>query len=305
MKNETNENQIVKAGPIKSIPLANFEGETNIAGFNIRAAVLYADTENPIRVFSQREIVGLLTGNKKGGFGRYLRPKNLQPYLPDKFRDISLSDATIKYKSKNGRIAQGYIGSDVIDICKMYMTASSDRKILPSQEHLAKTASIIVFTFAKSGVDNFIDNITGYEKIRNDYELVRNINRYLSDEIRQYATQFPAEFYKLIFKLNGWDFDDESIKKRPPIVGKWTNEIIYARFPQGVLKQIQEKNPINEKGHRKYKNYNLLTEEIGLQSLQEYISNAIFLMKVSSNWRKFKNMLQRALGKEYQTELWD
>jgi hypothetical protein len=39
--------------------------------------------------------------------------------------------------------------------------------------------------------------------------------------------------------------------------------------------------------------------------LQTYISNAIFLMNASSNWRKFTNMLARALGNPYQTDMFE
>lgn len=310
MKDKDIDNQIVKVGPENAVPepvpVTDFVGEAIIAGITVRGAVLYPDSEEPIRVFIQREIVGLLTGNKKGGLDRYLRAKNLQPYLPEKFKNMSLDQATMKLRSaKNGRLAQGYIGADVIDLCRMYMTAQADGKILPSQLHLAKQAAVIVFSFAKSGVDNFIDNITGYEKVRKDYELVRNLGRYVSAEINRFVNQFPIEFYKEIFRLNGWPYDDENVKKRPPVVGKWTNEMIYERFPKGVLAKIQERNPVIKPGYRRYKNYNLLTEEVGLPELQEYISNAIFLMKVAPNWRKFRGMLRRALGKEYEQDLWE
>lgn len=306
MSNKQSDSKIVISGPNNIIPVTDFIGEATIGGLPIRGAVLYADTDNPVRVFIQREIVKLLTGNVKGGLQRYLSPKNLQPYLPNKFKSIDLSESTIKFKiAKTGQTAQGFVGSDLIDICRMYMSARTDGKLLPSQVHLAAQAEVVIIAFAKSGVDGFIDNISGYEKVRKDLELRRNIERYFADEIKRYATQFPIEFYKLIFKLNNWPYDDESIKKRPSIIGKWTNQIIYARFPQGVLAKIQEKNPVTVKGYRKHKNYNLLTEEVGLHELQEYISNAIFLMRAAPNWRKFKNSLQRALGKPYQGDLFE
>lgn len=306
MSNKNSESQIVVSGPENSIPVTDFIGEATIGGLPIRGAVLYADTDNPVRVFVQREIVKLLTGNAKGGLQRYLSPKNLQPYLPDKFKSLDLSASTLRFKiAKTGQHAQGFIGSDLIDICRMYMSARTDGKLLPSQVHLAAQAEIIVIAFAKSGVDGFIDNISGYEKVRKDWELRRNIEKYFADEIKRYAFQFPTEFYKLIFKLNGWPYDDESIKKRPSIIGKCTNEMIYMRFPKGVFAKIQEKNPVTEKGYKKYKNYNLLTEEVGLPELQEFISNTMFLMRAAPNWKRFKNSLQRALGNPYQGDLFE
>lgn len=291
-------------GHEKSIPTAEFIGKIDINGYVIPCAVLYADTENPIRVFWQREVVGLLTGTKKGDLGRYFKPKNLQPYIPEKYKGGDLSNSSLLFKTINGATAHGFIGSELIDICKMYMQARTDHKLLPNQMHLADQSEIIVFAFAKTGVDAIIDEATGYDKVRTDFSLIRNLKKYITDELQPYYSQFPIDFYKGIYKLNGWAYDDESIKKRPGVVGKWTNEIIYSRFPKGVLSKLQQKNPMTDKGYRKQKHYKYLTEEAGLKDLQQYISNAIFLMNASANWRKFKNMLNRALGKPYQPDLW-
>src|SRR5215475_1903464 len=112
----------------QDIPIAEFVGKVKIGDVTIPCAVLYHDTEQPVRVFWQREIVGLLTGNKKGGFERYLQPVNLQPFLPEKFKEKSLSETVIPFKIKGraNRIpAQAFEVTDLIDICKMYMQARS------------------------------------------------------------------------------------------------------------------------------------------------------------------------------------
>ena len=298
-------NNGLDAVPSFDLPIAEFVGVLPIAGYELPSAVLYPQAEVPIRVFWQREVVGLLTGNKKGGLERYFKAKNLKEYIPEKYKDGTLKESTIHFKTIKGSRAQGFLGSDLIDICKMYMEAESDGVLLPSQLHLAKQAKIIVFAFAKTGVDAVIDEVTGFDKVRKDFSLIRNVNKHIAAEIQHYFPQFPAEFYKGIFRLNGWAYDDESIKKRSPIVGKWTNEIIYHRFPAGVLTKLQELNPRNDKGQLKYRNYNLLSEHIGLPALQDYISNAIFLMNASSNWAKFKQLLARALGNDWQTDIFD
>ena len=61
---------------VKQIPTTDFTGEIKIGNSRIPCAVLYPET-NPIRVIVQREIVGLLTGTKKGGFERYLDRKSV------------------------------------------------------------------------------------------------------------------------------------------------------------------------------------------------------------------------------------
>ena len=61
---------------------ATHKGDVTIGDYKIPCAVL----NNGKRVFIQREIVGLLTGNKKGGFDRYLKARNLQFYIPERFK---------------------------------------------------------------------------------------------------------------------------------------------------------------------------------------------------------------------------
>jgi len=281
-------------------PSTDFIGQIKIKGINIPCAVLYPET-NPTSVIVQREIVGLLTGNKKGGFERYLKPKNLQPYLPEQFRDKPLSESVISFKL-NGRAAQGFKGSDLIDICQMYMQAKMDGALTENQYHLAEQAQVIVFAFAKTGVDAVVYEATGFEKFKDRFAFNKLLEKYVDDEIKKWYKKFPDEFYQLIYKLNGWPWIESNLGRKPSVVGRWTNDIVYARFPKGVLSNLQDKNPMTESGSRKYKHHQLLTD-IGNDDLREYISNAIFLMKAAPNWSRFKNMLNRSLGKPYQNDM--
>lgn len=79
-------------------------------------------------MFIQREIVGLLTGNKKGGFDRYLKAKNLSKYLPEKFKENSLAHSVFTFK-QDGREAQGFEATDLIDICMMYINAQANKEL--------------------------------------------------------------------------------------------------------------------------------------------------------------------------------
>lgn len=116
------------------IPETKFVGEIKIHNQTIPCAVLF-DGEKATRLLVQRQIVGLLTGNIKGGLDRYLQPINLKPYIPEQFKDKSLKDSTLKFRHK-GMIAHGFKGADLIDICNMYLRARADGKLLDSQQHL-------------------------------------------------------------------------------------------------------------------------------------------------------------------------
>ena len=74
---------MAKSGPGKEMT-ADYTGELKIGDLIVPCAVL----SNEERVIFQREFVGMLTGTKKGGLERYLQAKNLEPYLPDRFKGV-------------------------------------------------------------------------------------------------------------------------------------------------------------------------------------------------------------------------
>jgi len=243
------------------LPSTDYVGEINIQNVSIPCAVLYPESENPKRVLVQREIVGLLTGNKKGGFDRYLKPKNLQEYIPEKFKSKFLTESTISFKLK-GRIAQGFDATDLIDICEMYLNAKNDGKLLTTQLHLARQAEIIILAFAKTGIIAIVDEVTGYQEVRARRSLEQILEKFISKELNKWAKTFPDEFYKEMFRLREWQYIPFSVK-RPSYVGKLTNNIVYSRLAPGILEELRIKNPVTDKGYRKHRLFQWLTEDVG------------------------------------------
>jgi hypothetical protein len=289
----------------KTPPLAHYVGKVKIGDRLIPCAVLYPETANPKRVFWNREITHLLTGSKKGGLERYLQPKNLAPYLPEKFREKSLSESVFPMRLKGGMRAQAFEATDLIDICQMYMYANRDGNLLKSQIKLARQSEIIVFAFAKLGVVAVIDEATNYQYVRDRFALNELLEKYVVDEAQKWVKKFPDEFYREIFRLNRWNFNPKNFSKGPRVIGKWTRDIVYTRFPAPVLERLYDLNPLTEKGYRKYKIHSFLTDDVGNPELQQYISNVTFLMKSSSNWKGFKQLFARAMGHDYQPGLFD
>jgi hypothetical protein len=103
-----------------------------------------------------------------------------------------------------------------------------------------------------------------------------------------------------MFRLKGWNYDPGSVK-RPSIIGTMTNDIVYARLAPGILEQLKARTPKDEKGRRKHKYHQLLTEDVGHPKLQEHLLKAQVLMDASPNYQSFYRMLQRALPRLNET----
>ena len=275
---------------------ATHSGKVRIGEIEIPCAVL----NNGKRVFIQREIVGLLTGNKKGGFDRYLKPNNLQPYVPEKFKEKGLDQTLFNFKFDT-RIAQAFEATDLIDICMMYINAKNDNKLLSNQTHLAVQSLVIVSAFAKTGVIAVIDEATGFlrDKNRAKDEFQRFLLQFMREDAARLVKRFEDSFFEMIYKMRGWTWN--YAHKHPGVVGIWINDIVYERIAPMVLSELQKKNPTTDKGTRKHKHHQFLSDDIGVPKLLNHLAAVEALGRASKyDWNKFMIMLDDAFPKQYQ-----
>lgn len=271
------------------IPKANYEGMLNIAGVEIPCAVI-EQGEKVTRVIVQREVVGLLTLSKKGNLDRYLQAKNLQPFVPEKFRGKSLDQAALVVEM-NGKKAHCYEGEDIVDLCKMYLDARTQNALLPGQVQLAERAEILVTSLAKTGITGLIDEATGYQQFRARDALQSYLNRVLRKELAAWVQKFPHEFFREIYRLKGWAWTGSS--RRPSVVGKYITDIVYKRLGPGVLEELERLNPKTTKSSRSAKHHQWLTEDVGHPMLAQHLYAVTGLMRMSSNWNEFKMLLEK------------
>jgi hypothetical protein len=287
-----------KTGPENKIT-AEYVGEIKIGDIEIKCAVL----SNEKRVFFQREVVGALTGNKKGGLERYLTANNLQPYVPEKFRDEKWDQGIVRFES-GGFEAHGFEAEDLIDICNMYINAQNKGDLHKSQENLAKQAQIIVNAFAKTGVIAVIDEATGYQKYRKKDALRLLVQSYIIEEAREWMKEFPDEFFVELDKI--YDNPTTTPQKRPKYYGKFINTYIYEPIENGiVLEKLNELNPINEKGARRKRLHQFLNADKGVQVLRNRIGKVTALLQISSSSRRFKENFNRMESKQRSFEFYD
>lgn len=282
------------------LPRANYEGVIRIADAEIPCAVYEAEG-TVHRVIVQREVVGLLTGNKKGDLDRYLRASNLQAFVPDKFKNKDLAEAVILLEI-GGRKAHCYEGEDIVDLCKMYLDArKAGNVLLPNQRHLADQAEIIVTSLAKVGIAGLIDEATGYQNVRAKDALQAYLEKVLRKELAAWVQRFPKDFFEELYRLKGWNWTGSN--KHPQIVGKFIKDIVYARLGPGILDELERLNPKNIKGNRGSKHHQWLTEDVGHPQLAQHLYAVIGLMRISEDWLQFKRLLDRAYQRKDSPQL--
>jgi hypothetical protein len=287
----------------KTTKKAMYDGELKFGDISISCAVL----EDGQRVLVQRSTANALgvrgggaywTKKRKGKSGallpEYVSANYLQEYITDESRSRLLT--TVTYINKKGDIAEALPAENLAEICDIWIQADQNGAVKDSGKNAAKVAYIIMKGLASVGIVALVDEATGYQDVRAKDALAKILEQYLAKELQKWVKTFPNDYYKEMFKLRGWPYN-ESSTKRAPIVGTLTNNIVYDRLAPSIRQELDKRNPKTTAGRRQHKHHQLLTENFGHPKLREHLASVITLMKVAANWRKFMEMLNRALPK--------
>ena len=85
--------------------------------------------------------------------------------------------------------------------------------------------------------------------------------------------------------------------KRPSVVGRYTNDIVYERIAPGLLEELRKINPKLPTGRRQHRHHQWFTPEYGHPKLKEHLLAVTTLMRAAPNWDNFHRLLQRAFPK--------
>lgn len=193
----------------------------------------------------------------------------------------------------------GYEVTLLVDICSIIIDANragdfDDTKIV-------RNADIIIRSVAKVGIIALVDEVTGYQQDKNRAkdELQKFLAQFISDEASRWVKTFNDSFFEMIYRMHGWSWT--LTHRRPGVVGKWINDIVYERLAPVILTELQKVNPKTDKGTRKDRHHQHLTEDVGRPKLKEHLAAVEALGRASGyNWAKFMQMLNAAFPKQYQ-----
>lgn len=262
-------------------------------------------TDNKMRLLSLRATARAmnLKGGGSGALLRNLQSKWIQPYLSDHLKEWAIGAETSNLPKIKGASGPAFIPFEAtlfVDLCKAYVMAQNDGILNQSQSLIADRLLSIMAAFAKVGIVALVDEITGYQEDREKDELQKILKAYISEELLPWQKRFPDEFYKELFRLNGWEYTIHGIKKRPGVIGTWTNKLIYDELPPGITEELKKNVPKSEAGNKVVRLHQYLTEDIGNPHLKSQLDQTLMLFRLSDNmadmWHKFEKAKERRNG---------
>jgi P63C domain len=279
-----------------------------IGGIVLSAYVLADGT----RVLAQRGLQSGIGLSESGGSGGERRITALMKRLQGKGIDvrdlIARTNSPIRFiPPHGGNPADGYDALILPDICRVLIDAQRQGKLDVRLLRLAERAAILQHGFAVVGITALVDEATGYQDDRAKDALTKILEAFVAKELRPYLKTFPSDFYKEMYRLRGWHWPSlpAAQSRRSPLVGKFTDNLVYERLAPGVKDRLKELVGRDESGRLKHKMFQRLTDDIGEPKLLQHLSSVVTLMRASDDWKQFMKMLDRSLPRHKAMPLFD
>lgn len=225
----------------------------------------------------------------------------LKPYISKELEKKLL--APISYIGLDGESYRGVSASVLPDICDVWITALKSGILNASQTETAEQAYILFKGFATVGITALVDEATGYKKQKQD-EYRALFNTFIAEEFREWNKEFPDDFPNMIYRLYG--IKRIPNKNQPQFFSWFTKKYIYyplANSNGAILEKLEEKNPVvYEKGGRRYKLHQFLSDYIGLPAFKAHLWKVIGIGAASKNKTDFDKLFSRAfpsIGHQY------
>lgn len=286
---------------MEKILKATHQGNLNINSLDITAYNL----PNGERVLSRIGFLKALgrTGKAKGGRNYdeefqtpvFLTASNIKPLVDE---DLLENSKPIIFIDLNGNQSIGYKAEILPQVAFLFSDALSKGILKQNQKHIGEQSRILVKAFLKTSIIALVDEATGYQYDRERDALQVVLKAYINEELLKWQKMFPDTFYYEIFRLNKWDYTVKGINKRPSVIGKWTNKLIYEQLPKGVLEELKVKTPKSQEGNYTARFFQSLTPDIGHPELTSQIYKVIGIMQISDNWNDFISNFNRMISRE-------
>jgi len=298
-----------RAAAVATLPKVEHSGTLELGGASIPCAVLSDER----RVLSENGITNAILGVRSGASKRlkkasqengallplFIAPGQLKPFIDQVFSDGPLQQ--IVYQ--NGRrIVTGYDARILRAVCEVWLRAREAGVLQGQQLDKAQRAENLIRALADVALIALVDEATGYQEKRAKDELQKILAAYISPTLLPWSERFPIDFFREMFRVWRWPWPAEyevnyKGPKGPRYAGKLIKQLVLENLPNGVLEELESKNPPNEKWQRKNRMGQLLTSEVGHPHVDKLVANVTMLFRMADDKQQFWKLYARAFNK--------
>lgn len=287
----------------RPLPRATHKGLLRVADLEIPCFVL----DDGRRVISGRGLTAAIGMKGRGqGIARLAGHRMLNDLGNNRL--VVAIQSPIKFTGGSPKVntpSDGFEATVLQELCETILQARDAQLLRTEQEirygHFADT---LIRAFARVGIIALVDEATGYQGVRPKDALQAYLEMLVRKELAAWAKKFPDEFYENIYKLKGWTWPGMQ-KNRFSVVAHYTRDLVYDRIGPGLLQELEAKTPKDEKGQRKNKFHQWLTDDVGNPLLAQHLHSLIMFQRLAiSNgygWLRFLKMIDQVMPKRGST----
>lgn len=186
----------------------------------------------------------------------------------------------------------------------------STKEVIPKLDDRDEISRLLLFETERLTEEAFSERNLAFEKEArellsgvqfNIFDKKEQFRLYVTEKEKNYEPKF-SEFFQRLGDLANWTDEERKKFRKPQIAALTINEVIYRRFPEGLLEYVHAHNRYVGYCVRRTKNYKLLNED-GILKLEKFIDDANVVMPQSSDYYSFRIKMFEDFGVPYQIEL--
>ena len=197
-----------------------------------------------------------------------------------------------------GTTIHGFDSALLIDLCNAIIESEASGHLTQRTAKIAAQAHIVVGASAKSGIQNLVYALAGYNPTVE--EVIAAFKLYVQDEARKYEPEFPNELYAEWYRLYGipvlargkpWYFKHLTVRHIYHPLAKSKGTLLV------LLKAIKARD-----GDRQKKLFQFLNE-IGARALRIHLGRVLEMAESSGTQAEYENKIVKRFGGQQELEL--
>ena len=185
----------------------------------------------------------------------------------------------------------GYDVTMLIDICKAIVTARMQGKLLKSQDNIANQAQIILNASAKSGIQNLVYRLSGYDATKE--EVVAAFKFFVREEAREYEKEFPDQLYSEWYRLYNLPKPE---RNKPWKFKHLTIDQVYRPLAKSSGKILQLTQAQRDNSNERYKKLHQFLSDIGVKALRTQLGQLLGIARISKTQVEYEDHVQTLFG---------
>ena len=289
----------------KDVPKADYEGTLKFGDISFKCAVIEKPDGSAVRLISQTDFMdgmgmyysGYIAKQHRekdapAGVPMFLAQSALKPFVEANLEVLQFE--LVSYITEGGQLAKGIPAEIISKICKVWVEARKSGALGKAKRMLqiAENAAIIRDASPMSGWSPWLMKLPAIRTCALG-RLAGNPERVSEQVFRCVVKTHPGRVLQADIppqRVGMAGDENESVSSG----WQHTTDLVYKRLAPGVQEELNHRNPKDDKGNRRSKHHQWLTDDIGHPALAQHLHAILGLMRASKTWEQFKTLANTA-----------